>query len=94
MRQSVKIAIQDEKTKRVISTYATNFEIENTITVSDLKKQIRETITYPCVEVSQTLWNDNKEVKDEQIIPNNSKLEYVLLVKKKETEEPNFKPFW
>jgi hypothetical protein len=94
MRQSVKITIQNEKTKRVLLSYVSNHEVEDTTISSELKKQIRETISYPCEEFSQTLWNDNKEVKDEQVIPNNSKLEYVLLIKQKERETPNPKSFW
>lgn len=90
MRQSVKITIQNEQTKRVILTYASNVEIEDTTTCSELKKQIRETIDYPCEEVSQTLWNRNQEVKDDSIVGLNARLEYVLLTKDKEAPKPNF----
>ena len=81
MRKLIKITIQTEDKKRIISTYGANFEIEDTTTCSELKKQIRDTIDYPCEEVSQTLWSDNKEVKDDQIVPKNTKLDYVLLIK-------------
>ena len=78
MRKLIKITIQTEDKKRIISTYGANFEIEDTTTCSELKKQIRETINYPCEEVSQILWSNNKEVQDEKTIPNNTKLDYVL----------------
>lgn len=93
MRQSVKITIQDEKTKRVLSSYSSGYEIESTTTCSELKKQIRESINVPGEEVSQILWSNNKEVQDEKTIPNNTKLDYVLLIQRKESETPIFNPF-
>ena len=83
MRKLVKITIQNEETRRVISTYGSNCEVEDTTICSELKKQIRETIDYPCEEVSQTLWNRNKEVKNEDKVGTDAKLEYVLLIKDK-----------
>ena len=83
MRKSIKITIQNEETKRVILTYASNCEVEDTTVCSELKKQIRETISFPCEEVSQTLWKDNKEVKNEDLVKVDGKLDYVLLTKEK-----------
>jgi hypothetical protein len=82
MKKSVKITIDREKPKGEITTYASPFDVNDTMTVLELKTQIRNSITTPYEVVSQTLWNGTDELKnDSELLPKNPRFEYVLLVK-------------
>lgn len=82
MRQSVKITIEKGNPKTQITTYASSFDVNNTMTVLEFKTQIKNSIMVNYEVVSQTLWNGSDELKnDSELLPKNPRFEYVLLVK-------------
>ena len=82
MKKSVKITIEKEKSKTNISQYATQFDALSGTTVLELKTNIKSTITNSFEVVKETLWDGQKELKDVDLLPKSSYLEYIMVVKK------------
>jgi hypothetical protein len=81
MKKSVKITIEKEKPKTIISQYATQFDVLSGTTVLELKTDIKATITSPFEIVKETLWDGQKELKDVDLLPKSSYLDYIMTVK-------------
>ena len=81
MKKPVRITINKETPKGELTSYSTSFEIIDTTTVSELKTTIRESIKFPYDLVKETLWGNSTELKDEDVISKNGRIEYTLLIK-------------
>jgi hypothetical protein len=79
MKKSVKITVK--KLKDNIKQYATQFDSLSGTTVLELKADIKSTITSPFEVVKETLWDGQKELKDADLLPKSSYLDYIMVVK-------------
>jgi hypothetical protein len=81
MKKSVRITIEKETPKSTINSYQTAIEATETTTVAEFKTSVKESISIPFEMVKETLYNGSKELKDVDVLPKFSGLEYVLLIK-------------
>jgi hypothetical protein len=81
MKKSVKITIEKQNPKTNISQYATQFDALSGTTVLELKTDIKATITNTFEIVKETLWDGQKELKDVDLLPKSSYLDYIMTVK-------------
>ena len=65
MRESVKITIEKGNPKTQITTYASSFDVNNTMTVLEFKTLIINSIIINHEVVSLTLWNGSDELKND-----------------------------
>jgi len=81
MMKEIEIKVQKSTTKTVLSQYSTNFNITDTTKVSDIKSEIKNKIQYPNEVLSEIVYIKNKEMKDDDLVNVDSKIEYVLTLK-------------
>jgi hypothetical protein len=79
--KEIEIKVQKSTTKTVLSQYSTNFNITDTTKVSDIKSEIKNKIQYPNEVLSEIVYIKNKEMKDDDLVNVDSKIEYVLTLK-------------
>jgi hypothetical protein len=81
MKKPVRITIDKESPKGELTSYLTQFDVTETITVLELKTTIKDSIKFPYELVKEILWGSSTELKDIDLIPKNGRLEYDLLIK-------------
>jgi len=81
MKKLLKITIEKENPKTNITQYATQFDVLSGTTVLELKTEIKATIASSFDIVKETLWDGQKELKDADLLPKSSNLDYILTVK-------------
>lgn len=81
MKKSVRITINKETPKGELTSNLSQFDVTETTTVLELKTIIKDSIKFPYELVKETLWVSSSELKDEEVLPKNGRLDYVLLIK-------------
>lgn len=81
MKKSVKITIEKENSKTILSQYGSQFDVLSGTTVSELKSEIKSTIINSFDVVKETLWDGQKELKDVDLLPTSMNLDYIMDVK-------------
>lgn len=83
MRQNIQIKILKKDEKSVLTNYVTNLDFNPSETVLNQKTVIKSSIsnveTFDVEE--EILWYGNKKLKDDELMPLRSGLEYNLIVK-------------
>lgn len=81
MKRPIRIKIEKELSKNILTEYSTSFEIDNTIKVSEIKKEIKKTIPTQSEIVKETLFLKDKELKDDEVVNGDGNLIYKLQIK-------------
>ena len=83
MRHSVQIKVIIEKGEKLLRNYSTLVEMPDGVTTSNFKSNIKNNLISleRFEEVKQILWLGNKELKDDEVVPFKSGLEYNLIIK-------------
>jgi len=81
MRKDIRIKVEKELPKTTITEYSTLFEVTDATKVSELKKQIKDNISFTFELVKETLTFKSKDLKDDDTIVGEGSLTYKLIVK-------------
>ena len=83
MKHSIQIKVILEKNESVLRNYSTLVDTPENISSIDFKTNIKNSLSHleRFQEVKQVLWLGNKELKDDEIVPQKSGLEYNLILK-------------
>lgn len=81
MKKNIRVKVQKEVTKNILTDYASPFEINDTTKVFEVKTKIKEKISFPFEIVEDTLYSGNKELKDDDTFGDAGGLVYKLIIK-------------
>ena len=81
MKRPIKIRIEKESPKDILSEYFSPCDIVDTTTTLEIKNKIKEGIKFPYEIVKESFYFKNKELKDNEIIGEDGDLSYKLIVK-------------
>lgn len=83
MRQNIQIKILKKDEKSVLTNYVTSLDFNPSETVLNQKTVIKSSISnFETFDIQEEiLWHGNKKLKDDELMPLRSGLEYNLIVK-------------
>jgi hypothetical protein len=81
MKRLVKIRVEKENTDDDILSVTLPFEMTMSTTVLELKNQIRNNINLPNQIVTESIFNNVRELKNKDILLTSQNLHYLLIVK-------------
>lgn len=81
MKKVIRIKIEKENSKNTLSDYSSPFDIENTSKVSEVKTQVKNTLSFPSELVKEYFYYGSKELKDDQVLDKEGPFEYKLVIK-------------
>lgn len=81
MIKNIEVKIQKESPSTILSAYSSAIKISESTKVSDIKFEIKKTVTFKEEVASEIVYVRNKEAKDEDTINPDFRIEYVLTLK-------------